>query len=134
MIDKNIIAFLKAQATSASTKIYTGTAPQQTDFPVVVVRRNGGNTPRTQSGAKLFTRTQYSIISVGRNYADSLTLAAEVRTALDNFHGLLTSDPAGTETDVRSCRCASEPTDISEADGDLVLRGVSQEFLFVYLE
>lgn len=134
MIDQNLIKYLKALGTDAGTRIHTGTAPQQSEFPLVVIRRTTGNTPRTQNGTKLFSRASVSVDVLARNYADALTVAGQIRDGLDGYVGQFDSEPAGTETTIQSCRCTAEPIDISEADGDLVLRGVSQEFLFVYLE
>ena len=136
MIDENLRTRLVDLATAASARIYTGTAPQQPAFPLVVLRRNGGSTPQTLRGVPLFSRANVTLSCIGKNYAESISLANAIRDALTANGGkvVMASSPAGTDTTVLSCRCTSEPTDISEADGDLVLRGISQEFLFVYLE
>lgn len=134
MIDENLRKKLKDLSTPAAARIYTGTAPQQPEFPLAVMRRTGGNTPRTLGNVKLFSRAQFTIASVGRNYADSLAVATAIRNGLDGYKGALASEPAGSDTTVKSCRAISDFTDISEADGDQVLRGVSQDFLLVYLE
>lgn len=131
MIDENLIAYLKAQGV---TRAHTGNAPQATEFPVAVVRRSSGNTPRTLGGTKLFSRATFSIDVVALNYADAMSLSTTIRDALDGYTGTFASTPAGTDTRIQSCRCVNEPVDGSEIDGDRVLRRITQDFLFVYLE
>lgn len=134
MIDQNLILYLQNLGTAAAARFHTGNAPQLPTFPLAVVRRTSGSTPRTLGGTKLFSRATFSIDALARDYADALSVANAVRDALDTFTGSLPSDPVGSETTVQSCRCTAEPADYSEIDGDLVLRRISQEFLFVYLE
>lgn len=126
MLDTNLITYLRAQATSAGNRVHTGNAPQDTALPVVIIRRVSGTTPRVLGGTSLFSRATFTVDCIGRDYADALPLANDIRVILDNYRGEL------VDTKVMSARCLAEPADYSEIDGDLILRRISQDFLFVY--
>ena len=136
MIDQNIVTFLKGLGTAAAGRVHTGNVPQDTVFPAIVINRLPGNTPRTTNGTALASRTPFTIGVIAKDYATAMPVAVAIRTALDNFRGAFTHDPAQSIDDTRifSARCTSEPTYFDEIDGDKTLRAVSQDFFIVHSE
>lgn len=126
MIDQDLVAFLAGLGTAAGPRVHIGNAPQDTAFPFIVIRRTGGNTPKTLGGVSLFSRAQFSIFVMAKEYSDAYPTANAIKTVLHGFNGTMGS------TTVRSSRCVSDPSDISEIDGDKVTRGLSQEYLIVH--
>lgn len=126
MIDQDLVAKVKELATPAGNRVHLGNAPQDSPRPVVVIRRTGGNTPRTLSGVSLFARAQFSVNVLADRYEDAYPTANQIKDALHGFIGML------GQTDVQSSRCLSEPSDGSEIDGDKVFRWLTQDFLFVH--
>jgi len=128
MLDTDLILFLQQQGTGAGTRIHTGNAPQNSQFPVVIIRRTSGNTPRVLGGQALNSRAQFSMDVIGVDYATVLPVANQIRASLDGFTGYMGG------SNIMSARCLAEPADFSEIEGDQVFRRVSQDFFFVYSE
>lgn len=127
MLDTDLRQFVIDLATAAGARVYVGNAPQaNAPLPIVVMRRTGGSQPRTLDRTALFERTQIGFDVLTNDYPTAYPIAFAIREALDAFEGLI-----GT-TRVHSARCISFPNDQSVVDGDLVIRWVAQEFLFVH--
>lgn len=125
MIDQDLVAFIAALGTAAGTRVHIGNAPQDTPFPFVVIRRTGGNTPLTLGSVPLFSRVQFSMVVIAKEYADAYPTANAIKSVLHGFHGAMGS------TTVRSSRCVSDPSDGSEIEGDKVTRALTQDYLIV---
>lgn len=106
--------------------MHLGNAPQGTLFPFIVIRRTGGNTPKTLGGVSLFARAQFTINVIAKDYPDAYPTSNAIRDALHGFTGTLVT------TDVQSARVISEAQDGSEIDGDKVTRWLSQDVLIVH--
>lgn len=133
-IDKDFIAFLVALATAAGDRVHLGNAEQGEPKPVVVVRRTGGQRPRTLSGRALFERSEYAVHVLCDDYADAYPVAAAI---LDRLAGTRTTPVfVGTmgQTSIKSTRCTRHPSDQSEIDGDKVIRWVEMGFQFMHSE
>lgn len=128
MIDQDLVAYIKALATDAGTRVRTGNVLQDDALPTVVVTRTGGTEPRTLGGTALFARGNYTFSVITDQYTNAYATARAINTALKSFVGTM-----GT-TQIHSSRCLSTPSDQSLVDGDRVVRFVAQDFLFVYLE
>jgi hypothetical protein len=128
MIDTDVRQFIIDLNTAAGARVYVGNAPQVAVRPLVVMRRTGGSQPRTLSGAPLFERTQLGFDVLTNDYPIAYEISMAIRVALDGFLGLI-----GT-TRIQSSRCTAFPNDQSIVEGDLVIRWVAQEFLFVHSE
>ena len=126
MIDQDLIANIVTLQTEALDRVYLGNAPQDTAMPFIVVRRTGGEQPRTLGGISLFERSEFQINVIADNYADAYPAANTIRDAFKNYSGLLGS------TSVKSARCTLFPVDQSEIDGDRVTRWVALSFLFMH--
>lgn len=126
MFDTDLIAFLRAELAGAGGRVYTGNADQGKLRPFVVVNRFSGITPSTLNGTRLFSRSTFKIDCVAETYPDALPLANDLRELLHAYKGLIGA------TRIESCRCLSEPTPLDVVDGDLILRDLQQDFLFVY--
>lgn len=126
MIDQDLVTFLAGLSTAAGTRVHIGNAPQDTAYPFIVIRRTGGNTPLTLGSVSLFSRAQFSINVIAKEYADAYPTANAIKDALHGFRGLMAS------TTVISSRCISDPADGSEIDGDKVTRWLSQDYLLVH--
>jgi hypothetical protein len=126
MIDQDLVAYLAALGTAASTRVYLGNAIQNKDFPLVVVRRTGGSQPKVLGGTALFERSEFSVNVFAETYAEAYPIANTIRDELKNYRGALGS------TSVASSRCTLFPTDQSEIDGDKVTRWVAMSFLFMH--
>jgi hypothetical protein len=126
MIDQDLVAYVQGLSTAAGNRVHLGNAPQETAFPFVVIRRTGGNTPQTLGGISLFSRGQFSINVIAKDYPGAYPTANAINVALHGFRGTMGS------TTVQSSRCVSEPADGSEVDGDKVTRWLTQDFLIVY--
>lgn len=134
MIDQNLKAYISGLGTAAGDRVHLGNAFQDTQMPVVVIRRVSGSTPRTLSGQALFSRAQYTISVVGRDYASVMPVVNQLRAALDGFRGLIGVGTPVPQTNVLSARSSQDPVDLSDLDGDVTLRVMSLEFFFVYQE
>lgn len=128
MIDIALRSFIIALNTGAGDRVFVGNAAPGAARPLVVIRRSGGSQPRTLSGQALFERTQFGVDVLTSDYAAAYPIALAIRQALDGFGGAL-----GTTT-VHSCRCVQFPIDQSAVEGDLIIRWVAMEFLFVHSE
>lgn len=126
MIDQDLVSFVAVLGTAAASRVHLGNAPQQSIKPFVVIRRTGGNTPRTTSGTALFSRAQFSINVIADEYPGAYPTANAIRDALKSFRGTMGS------TEVQSTRVLSEPSDGSEIDGDKVTRWLTQDVLIVH--
>ena len=126
MIDQDLVAFVAGLSTAAGSRVHLGNAPQNTAYPFVVIRRTGGTTPKTLGGISLFSRGQFSINVIAKEYADAYPIANTIHDALHGYYGTI------GDTTVQSARCLSEPSDGSEIDGDKVTRWLTQDFLIVY--
>lgn len=126
MIDQDLVAYLAALGTAAGTRVHIGNAPQDTAYPFIVIRRTGGNTPKTLGNISLFARAQFSINVIAKEYADAYPIANAIKDQLHGFRGVMGS------TTVSSSRCVSDPADGSEIDGDKVTRWLSQDYLIVH--
>jgi hypothetical protein len=126
MIDQDLVAHIAALETAAGARVHLGNAPQNTTFPFVVIRRTGGNTPLTLGGISLFSRANFSINVIAKEYADAYPIANAIKDSLHGFRGVM------GDTTVRSSRCVSEPSDGSEIDGDKVTRWLTQDYLIVH--
>jgi hypothetical protein len=126
MIDQDLVTFLAGLGTAASARVHIGNAPQDTAYPFIVIRRTGGNTPQTLGPVSLFSRAQFSINVIAKEYSDAYPTANAIKTALHGFRGTMGS------TAVQSSRCVSDPADGSEIDGDKVTRWLSQDYLIVH--
>lgn len=136
MIDQNLVTFLKGLGTAAAGRVHTGSIPQGSAFPAIVINRLPGTTPRTTNNTKLLSRTPFTIGVIAKDFATAMPVAVQLRDELDGFTGLMEHDPGESLTDTRvaSCRCTSELTYFDEIDGDKTLRAISQDFLFVHSE
>lgn len=128
MIDQELVAYIKALGTDAGARVRTGNVLQEDAYPVVVVTRTGGNEPRTLGGTALFARGNYTFSVITDQYTNGYATAQAINTALKSYTGAMGS------TQIHSSRCLATPSDQSLVDGDRVIRFVSQDFLFVYLE
>lgn len=128
MIDTDLRQYIVDMATAAGGRVYVGNAAQGAVKPLVVLRRNGGQQPRTLGGVALFERTQIGIDVLTNDYPTAYPIALAIREALDGFKGAIGS------TQIQGARCTTFPTDQSVVEGDLVLRWVSMEFSFVHSE
>jgi hypothetical protein len=134
MIEEDLRADIVALNTSAGSRVHIGNAPQGTLYPVVILRRTGGNTPTTLGGAPLFTRTSFSIHILHKGkvesgvggYSDAVPVASAIRDRFHGFHGAM------GDTDVASARITSDVVDASEIDGDKVTRWLQQDVLIVH--
>ena len=126
MIDQDLIAYIAALGTVAGDRVHLGNAPQGAPEPFVVVRRTGGNTPKTLGGLSLFPRAQFSINTIANVYAEAYPVANSIHTALHGFRGTM------GDTEVQIARALSEPADGSEIDGDKVIRWLTQDVLIVH--
>jgi len=109
MIDQDLVAYIVALDTDASTRVYTGNAPQNATYPLIVVRRTGGSHPRTM-WAPLFERSEFAVHIITDNYAEAYPIANEIRDALKEFRGKMEN------TEVVSAKCTLFPTDQSEIE------------------
>ena len=125
MIDQDLVAFVAGLDTAAGSRVHIGNAPQDTTYPFVVIRRTGGNTPLTLGSVSLFSRSQFSVNVIAKEYADAYPIANAIKAGLHGFRGLMGS------TTVQSSRCLADPADGSEIDGDKVTRWLSQDYLIV---
>jgi len=128
MIDQELVTYIKALGTDAGTRVRTGNVLQEDAYPTVVVTRTGGNEPRTLGGTSLFSRGNFTISVITDQYANAYATAWAINGALKSYLGSM-----GT-THIHSSRCLATPSDQSLIDGDRIVRFVSQDFLFVYLE
>lgn len=126
MIDQDLVSYVAGLATAAGSRVHLGNAPQNTAFPVIVIRRTGGTTPRTLGGVSLFARANFSINVIAKEYADAYPVANSIKSALHGFVGTL------GDTEVQSARVLAEPADGSEIDGDKVTRWLTQDLLIVH--
>lgn len=127
MIDTDLRQFLISLNTAAGSRVFVGNAPANGGVrPLVVMRRTGGSQPRTLDRTPLFERTNIGFDVLTNDYPTAYPIALAIRETLDAFEGLI-----GT-TRVHSARCISFPNDQSVVEGDLVIRWVAQEFLFVH--
>jgi hypothetical protein len=126
MIDQDLVAYIISLGTAAGSRVHLGNAPQGVVYPFVVIRRTGGNTPKTLGGVSLFSRAQFSINVIAKEYSDAYPVANAIRDALHGFRGTMGS------TNVQSARCIAEPSDGSEIDGDKVTRWLTQDVLIVH--
>ena len=126
MIDQDLVAYVASLGTAAGTRVHLGNAPQGTVFPFVVIRRTGGNTPQTLGGTKLFSRANFSVNVIAKEYSDAYPAAISIKNALHGYVGTM------GETSVQSARILSEPSDGSEIDGDKVIRWLAQDLLIVH--
>jgi hypothetical protein len=126
VIDQDLVAYLAALGTDAAARVYLGNAPQNNEYPLVVVRRTGGSQPKTLRGTALFERSEFSVNVFAGNYADAYPIANAIRDALKHYVGDLGDTP------IASSRCTQFPTDQSEIEGDKVTRWVALGFLFMH--
>ena len=126
MIDQDLVAYLAALGTAASTRVYLGNAIQDKEFPLIVVRRTGGSQPKVLGGAPLFERSEFSVNVFADNYSDAYPIENTIRDELKNYIGGLGS------TTIVSSKCTLFPIDQSEIEGDKVTRWVALNFLFMH--
>jgi hypothetical protein len=135
MIDQDLVTFVKDLDTPAGDRVHIGNAPQGTPKPFVVIRRTGGNTPKTLGGLTLFARAQFSInvIVKGKDeagaggYNEAMPTANAICDAMKAFgKGLMAT------TEVEGVRVVNEPFDASEIDGDKVIRWLTQDVLITH--
>lgn len=127
MIDQDLLAHLKALATAAGERVHIDTAPQGTDFPVIVFRHSpGGTTPKTLDSVSLFTRAPIEVEVLAKRQEDAYPVAIAIVDSLNGYRGAMGS------TAVQSSRCVSEPANLSAVDGDKVFRGLTASFLIVH--
>lgn len=127
MIDQDLLAHLKALSTAAGQRVHIDTAPQETDFPVVVIRHTGGgNTPKTLSGSLLFTRSNIDVEVLAKRQEDAYPVAIAIKNSLHGYIGTMGGSI------LQSSRCISEPSNISTIDGDNVFRGLIASYFIVH--
>jgi hypothetical protein len=126
MIDQDLVAYLAGLGTSADTRVYTGNAPQNADYPFIVVRRTGGSQPKTLGSRTLFQRSEFSVNVITDNYAEAYPTSNTIVDALKNYRGDM------GDTTIETSRCTLFPTDQSEIEGDKVTRWVAMSFLFMH--
>lgn len=126
MIDQDLVSYLAGLGSGADDRVYTGNAPQDAPKPYIVIRRTGGNTPKTLGNVSLFARALFSIFVIAKEYADAYPIANLVHDRLHGFRGVMGS------TTVQSARCISDPADGSEIDGDKVTRALTQDYLIAH--
>jgi hypothetical protein len=132
MIDQDLIEFLKGLATAAGNRVYLGNAPQGAQLPVIVIRRTGGITPTTQSGLRLFERSQFAVHVLTNEYATAYPVANAVKDALAGTRSVPAFVGQMGSTPIKTTRLIRSPSDESEIDGDKVIRWVAMEFLFMH--
>lgn len=89
LISKYIIALLKTNtnlSTLVGDKIYPIDAKQGTTFPFIVVKRQNITTNYNKDGIS-YDNVNFSVIVVSTNYADSVSIAQEVRNTLELYRG-----------------------------------------------
>jgi hypothetical protein len=128
MIDQDLLARLQQLSTAAGTRVYFDTIPQGVVLPAIVIRRNGGERPRTLSGTALFERSTFEITVLAREHSQSYATASAIKNALDGFRGLIGA------TRIRDARCIAFPDHTSEVTGDSTTRLVTTQFRFMHSE
>jgi hypothetical protein len=127
MIDQDLLAHLKALATTAGARVHIDTVPQDSDLPAIAFRHSGGGvTPKTLGGVSLLTRANIDVEVLAKKQEDAYPVAIAVKSSLHGYRGTM-----GT-TDVQSSRCVSDPSNISAIDGDKVFRGMIASYLIVH--
>ena len=128
MIDQDLLADLQQLQTAAGSRVYFDTVPQNVALPAIVLRRTGGERPRTTNGVALFERSTFEINVVGRDHPQTYGVARAVRDRLDGFRGLMGA------TRIRDARCISFPDHQSEVIGDSATRLATAAFKFMHSE
>ncbi|HRC61628.1 MAG TPA: DUF3168 domain-containing protein [Dehalococcoidia bacterium] len=127
MIDKDLVAFLKARQTGAGTRVHSSLLPQETAYPAVAVTRISGSVDRGLGGEVILGRGTWRIDVYGRDFESMFGVSDEIRDALDGFRGLM-----GT-TSIKACQLQSF-SDFSEEDGERKLRHLVHDFSIVHSE
>jgi hypothetical protein len=128
MIDTDLLVYLQQLSTAAGDRVHLDDSPQETTWPAIVIRRNGGEQPQTLNGTTLFERSQFQITVVAREHAQSYPIANAIRSALHGFRGLIGA------TRIRDARCVAFPDHQSEVVGDSKARLVTAQYRFMHTE
>lgn len=131
MIEQEIIQRLRSANTAAGSDVRPEFRVENTGTsPGIVVQRTQEEQTRTLDGTPLATRGAFNIDCYGSDYQTVKQLAEEVKASLDGFQGLLV--PAALYR-VWSSRLVGNQ-DLTEVDGQKVIRHVSQTFVLTYVE
>lgn len=89
MIQEDIYNLLSAApgVTSITTNIYPVSGPQETTFPVIVYTQTRDDRGQNFDEVENFVRATFMIDSYAESYASSITLAEEVKSALNDYRG-----------------------------------------------
>jgi Protein of unknown function (DUF3168) len=128
MIDQDLLTELQQLGTGAGARVYLDTVPQNVALPAIVLRRNGGERPRTLNGTPLFERSTFEVNVIAREHAQTYSVMKAIRDRLDGYKG-----PMGA-TNVRDARCVLFPDHQSQVTGDSVTRLVTAQFRFMHSE
>ena len=79
MIDQDLLARLQQLNTAAGSRVYFDTVPQKVSLPAIVIRRAGGERPRTLSGVALFERSTFEITVLAREHSQSYATASAIK-------------------------------------------------------
>lgn len=130
--DAELVAWVTGLNTGANS-VHMSSAGQNKSYPLIVIRRTGGTTPRTTNGKNLWTRTFYEfhVLHSGKRddgqggYGAAMAIALQLKAGIHGFRGAI-----GNVT-IMGAVCQSEPVDASEADGDRITRWIQLSFLMV---
>jgi hypothetical protein len=128
VIDRDLLADLQQLQTAAGSRVYFDAVPQGVTLPAIVLRRAGGERPRTLGGLPLFARSLFEINVLAADHPQAYATASAIRARLDGYRGVLGS------THVRDARCIAFPEHTSEVIGDSVTRLVTAQFRFLHSE
>jgi hypothetical protein len=126
MIDRDLLTDLQQLQTAAGPRVYFDTVPQTVTLPAIVIRRSGGERPRTLGGIRLFERSVFEIAALGSDHPQTYAIANAVRDHLDGYRGVIGS------TRIRDARCIAYPDHTSEVTGDAVTRIATATYKFMH--
>lgn len=113
-----------------SSRIYNGTVPQETDMPFVMFRRERTQRYRTLDGPNGLVEADFEVNCVGLRAGQLLTLADEIRQALDNYSATV----AGIDVHRIMLDDESEELEVEVSGGEEMVRRRALDFRVWYYE
>lgn len=127
-VDQGLVKLLEGVA---SGNVYAGVAPQDQRSPFVTYQRISGQKVRDINGPSGLSRTTFQIDVYSSDYAESRTLADQIRIILDGFSGNVI---IGANNVIIGGVSMVEERDFVEDDTDPILYRASVDYLFKYEE
>lgn len=118
-----------------SARIYPGEAPQNVADPFVTYQRISGPRVRSIGGPSGHGLPRFQFDAYSRSFATAVSVATQIRKALDGFKGTLTDSSSPSLWSVRIQQCSLQSDrHFVDAEPEGNWHNISADFLIMHVE